>query len=467
MPQPFQSIYNLDGGLNNSTSDEAIDLAELSDCSNYIPDMLSGGKIIKREGLTPQSNGLSFATFTSVFCGVAGNYFTAGVTIYDFTGTALKTLSNSDPVSWTSFAGYDLMVNGTDELQTVDGTTFTSISGMPAGVKYLASANNFVYYAGHQHGELAWSTPGSITSWPLVNALTLTADENDDIIGLGNAVNAVFILLNRSFEMVSGSAELGQGVSYYSKGVGGKSNQSILTTPDGLFWWSESGIVWLKFDFTLDLPMIRKIPATLGALNRAMDSSVHACFDPYQRRVSFWLFNGASQTTTNMRLDYYYAKDTFWTHQSGLGTQMAASGKASLASVTANYCGGYGASYLYKMEGATDDGTPIDSFLETKRDSGANDRGAIGATIYKLGRKQTVQTNLETAEDFTYSCYVDSDDTINPDNEWTFQPEAGPNDTILGLNRQHRKIKHRLEDSAPTRTRITSMVMDAVTIRSV
>ena len=467
MPQPYQSIYNLNGGLNNSTSDEAIDVSELSDCSNYIPDLLSGGKVIKREGLTQQSTGLSSATFTSVFCGVAGNYFTAGVKIYDFTGAELETLSNNNPVSWCSFAGYDLMVNGTDALQTVDGSTFASISGIPAGVKYLASANNFVYYAGHQHGMLAWSTPGSITSWPLVNALVLTADENDDIIGLGNAVNAVFVALNRSFEMVSGSAELGQGVSYYSKGTGCTSNPSILTTPDGLFWWSISGIVWLKFDFSLDLPMIRKIPATLAGLNPAEFGIVHGCFDPYQRRVSFWVCNGTSQTTPNMRIDYYYALDTFWTHQSGLATQMTASGKAAVASVTANYCGGIGAGPLYKMAGDTDAGTPIDSYLETKRDSGANDRGAIGATVYKLGRKLTVQTNLNTAEDIIYSCYVDSDSSIESDNVWTFQPSPGPQDTILGLNRQHRKIKHRLEDSAPTRTRITSMVMDAIQIRTV
>jgi len=456
MPQAYQTRYVFQGGVNNAVPDELIGEQELSDAANYQPDLATGKGVIKREGLTTTSSLIS-ATGSSVYQGRNANYFTAGTVTYSFAGSSLDPDMTAGYPDWTTFATYDLMVNGTNLRQSSNGTSFAAISGCPAGSKYIAAVNNFLYVAGHDKGKLRWTDAGTLT-FTVTNELILTQDENDDITALKPWRNGLLVLCSKSFEIISGYSTLEQGVAYYSKEAGCTSHRSVVVTPNGVFWWSQPGIVWLKPDYTIDYPMLRKLSTTLAALNRGQDAYVHATFDPLQHRVMFYVYNGASQTTCNLRIDYYYESDSFWLH-TGAGAQMAASGMAIVTGVANNYAIGYTSTYLYKVSGNTDNGTAVSSYLETRRESSG------GPTAYKTARKSTLTTNLSSVATIDYGVYVDNGSTV--DSTWSLERPSGLADEIIGTNRQHRKIKHRISDSAITRTRIVGLTTDGVVHRSV
>lgn len=424
------------GGINNSMSDAMIAEHELSDSRNYEPDETGSGVLVKRAGLTKTSSEMT-ATISSVYQGKNANYFTSGTTTRAFAGTSLDTGLTAGYPSWETFATYDIMVNGTDARQTSDGSSFAAVSGMPAGAKYIAAANNFLYYAGHNKGALGWFNAGTLT-YSAVNGLTLTQDENDDITGLAKWKNGLLVTCAKSFEIVVGYENLNQQVAYYSKEEGCLSHRSILITPVGAFWWSKRGVCLVKSDgFGVDFPMQRKLQATLNGLNRAYDAYVHAAHDPLKKRVMFWLYSGAS-TTVNLRADYYYYLDSWYLH-SGAGCNMAASGTATVSGTTDVYVGGYAAStYLYKQSGATDDGTAITAYLETKRYS--------NPTVTRRARVVTMTMNINTESTVTYGYYLDNATTAT--GTWNVTLAAGQSDTQIGLNRSCNKLKHRVYDAS-------------------
>jgi len=444
----YWETANPSGGVNNRLPDTQIADNELSDCANYQPDMTGQGWLTKREGLTKSSDNKTGTTY-SVYDGRNGDYFHNGTVVYNFAGTSLATGLASAYDSWASYQAYDLFVNGTDAQLSSNGSSFSAITGVaadfPSGVKYLASSNNFCYAAGHDKGALRYCDYGDLTSWPSINQVVFSQDQGDDIIGLMPVTNALGVWCTKSFYFLTGYSNIDQQIGYYNKSDGCLAHRSIVNTPHGIFWWSRAGIAWLKEGYVLDYPMQRKLTDTLANMNRAYDAYVHACWDDNEGRVMFWVFNGTSQTTVNLRVDFYPQTDAFFLH-SGVGTQMSASGPSIVSGVRNIYVGGYASStYLYKQSGLTDDGTAITAYLATKREG--------SPTVFRDGRTVVISTDLTGSETITYKVYVDNATTA--ETRYSAAIAANPQDTVVSLNRQNTRLKHYITDAATTtRSRI-------------
>lgn len=456
MPGYIWTTTNPCGGVDNTRPDFAISDDCLADCSNYSPDYTGGGWMIKRQGISPVSTAIT-GNITSVFGGRNGRYFTSGTSIYRYSGTALHSPISSSykGISWCSFLGYDIIVDGTYAYKTSDGTTFTAVSGIPSGTSLVAGVNNFLYAATSASGSLRWSDYGTAETWDATNEIILGQDSGDKIWGLCELENGLGVWCENSFYIVSGYSDIDQEIAYYSFRDGCRSPRSIVNTPYGIFWWSKAGIVWCKEGYQLDYPMLRKLAKTLNGLYRTYDIYVHAVWDKVQQRVMFWLFNGSTQTTVNLRVDYFPAYDAFYLN-SGLGVQMRSSASINPENYLAGqklYVGGYGSAgtptYLYAMSGnyPTDNGTTISSYLETKRE------GSAGAL--RNGKTVIVSTDQTAPETITYGAYIDASASANV--EYHNHAPAGANDWTIALNLANRRIKHRISDSATTRTRITQL----------
>lgn len=428
-------------GVNNTLPDFSIDDAELSLCTNYQPDHTGQGWLIKRDGLTKTDTNQRTATTFSIYGGLLANYYHNGTVVYNFAGTSVATGMAAAYDSWTTMAGYDMFANGTNAQKTSNGTSFSAISNIPAGTKYIAAANNFLYAAGHDAGKVRWADYATLETWPAVNELNVI----DGIVGLRKHDNALGIWAGKSFYILMGYTNTNQEIAYYSEKDGCTgSNRSITTTPYGTFWWSRSGIVWMTEGFKLDYPMHRKLSATLNNLNRAYDGYVHSCWDSREQCVKFWVFYGAAQTTVNRRIDFYPRYDAFYEH-TGAGVAMSASGAAMVSGAESVYVGGYNPTYLYKQSGLTDDGTAITGTVETKREG--------TPLVQRTGRTVIVSTGLTGAEDVTMGYYIDTSSSISPTR--TAAVASGQQHTLIAENLRNYMLKYHVSDAATaTRTKL-------------
>jgi hypothetical protein len=437
------------GGINNTLPDISISDAELSDAANYQLDTRGQGWLTKRGGLTKVDATQRTATMYSIYYGRNGNYYHNGTVIYNLSGTSLATGIALAHDSWCSFGSYDIVVNGTDAKKTADGATFSTLANIPSGVKYVCSSNGFIYAAGHDKGKLRYCSYGLAEVWPPTCELALTQDENDDIVGLLPVKNGIAVFCTRSFYIINGWTDLDQQIAYYDKSIGGTGNRSLINTPFGIFFWSIDGLSWIKEGYTIDLPMRRKLAKTFLNVNKPYDPYVHGIWDKSQQRVILWLFNGATNTA-NLRMDYYPASDAFFLH-TGLAANMSASGTIIILGGEWVLCGGYNPTYLYTVGGNTDDGTTITSYLETKREG--------NTAIRRTGWNVMLTTDLVTAENITYSAYVDNSATVSYSN--TVATGTGLVDAVVSANLTNTRIKHRISDSAVTKTRIIQLTHTA------
>lgn len=429
-------------GVNNTFPDTAIDDAELADSANYQIDLQGQGWLTKREGITKTDTNQRTATTYSIYDGELGNYYHNGTVVYDFAGTSLVTGMAAAFDSWASAFGYDLFVNGTDAQKTSNGTSFSAIASIPAGTKFIAAVNNFVY-ASTGNTKLRYCGYGDITDWNATYELGFT----QNIDGLAECDNAVGIWAAKWFYMVMGYSNIDQNVSYYSKRDGLRgSARSIVVTPFGTFWWGLSGITWMKQGYSIDYPMLRKLAKTLAGLNRAYDSIVHAAWDSIQQRVMFWVANGVA-TTCNLRIDFYPYYDSFFL-QTGAGVTMSASGTVTISGAQNIYVGGYNPTYLYKQSGLTDDGAAISAYFDTKREG--------SPVIDRSGRSVVIQTNLGATETISYSKYINNDATADTAVDCSIV--AGMQDTVISQIPNNKRIKHRIADAATaSRTKILGL----------
>lgn len=436
-------------GINNTNPDSLIAPEELSDARNYQPDFTGQGWLIKREGLTKtDSNQRTGAATHVVFDGRNQNYYQNGSVLYTFAGTSVKTALAQAYGQMTSFGTYDILVNGTDAVKSSDGSSFSALSGIPSGAKFIAAANNFLYCAGHSSalGEVRYCDYGTAEdNWDATNSLILTNDENDVISGLCPVKNGLSVWCNKSFYIVSGWSDLEQEVAYYDKSdghVGGPN--AIVNTPYGIFFWSLAGMAVARPGYQIEYPMLRKLAKTLNGLNRAKDAFIHGVYDKVQQRVCYWLFNGTSQTTVNLRMDYYPALDAFFLH-SGAGCNMSASGVVTVSGVQNIYVGGYNPTYLYKQSGAADDGTSITAYAESPREG--------SALVERNGRTIFVTTDQVSDATFSYSCYQDNASSATQSVTLS-SVGTGLQEKHIKLNMQNKRIKHRIEDSSSVNTRV-------------
>jgi hypothetical protein len=429
-------------GVNNTMPPELIDDGELSDAANYEPDLTGQGWLVKRGGLTKTDTTERTAKSYSIYSGKLANYYHNGTVIYNFAGTSVGTGMAAAHDIWTSTGTLDIFVNGTDAQKSANGTSFAALSNVPTGAKTIVWHNNMLFAAGHDTGKIRWSDLGTTETWTATNEWVLPYDN----VALVKAPNAVLALHDKAFYLLSGTKTLDVQVLYSSTREGCTAIRSGCVTPYGIFWWSRPGIVWMKGDYSLDYPMLRKLSKTLNGLNRAYDSSVHAVWNSFRGCVHFWLVNGAA-TTVNLRVDFYPYYDAFYIH-TGAGVTMSCSGTAVVSGAENVYVSGYASStYLYKQSGAQDVSTAIASYFETKNEG--------NPMVERSTRSTMLTTDLTSAETITVDTYPDNKAASSVSTAIT--PGTGKVDSYIATNLQNTRLKHKVSDSGTTATRIIQL----------
>jgi hypothetical protein len=460
---PFQTLYGGKwAGTNDTLADFAIDDAELSYCINYVPDVASGyGWMIKREGLTATGTAKS-ATSRSIFGGHSGNYHHCGTDIFNFAGASLATVANAasdwDTYRLTDGTSYDIFAEGTNILKTTNGTTFTNVAG-PATARSVGVANNFCYMSGHDGGKLRWGDLGTL-DFNAVNEL----DVQDPIVGQKEWNNGLLVLCQHGFGMVFGTSTVTQNISYWSKMEGcAGSIRSLAVTPFGAFWWTHGGLVWCKSDFSLTYPMMSKSSFWLKYIKIAASDNepvVNTVWDGVNHRVICNMMYSAGAAG----ISYFFYPEYnagYWCNFLD-NRVITASGTAATATIKDVYLAGQYIpplvdAQLYKLSGNTDAGTAITAMFETKRDGNPG--------ILRQTRNIILTTNLTAAATITYSCLIDGETTPAIGNDWAITIDTGLTDTLIGVQREHYRIKHRITDFATTRTRILALACDGYIVR--
>jgi len=482
---PYQSIFqDLRGGLNNSVTDELIQDNELSAVENFVPDIHKSGGLIKRNGVTKESS-LMDEAITSVFDGTNGDYFTTSTSIRNLSGTSLLgSLTSSTEPDWATFDDaslglIDVFVNGAEPRYTANGSSFSALSGIPVGVKYIEPfANGFLFAAGHDSGKLRWCAQEDATSWNAVQEIIVTA-EDDPIKGLVKFAGSLIVLCERSFHHIGttgASGNLGFRITDSNPQVGTTSHRSIVKSPFGLYWWSSQGFIRSQDGFRIDNPSLLKIPDTLRNLNKAQYENIHGTYDIVQESIQMFVHSSAS-TTHDKNISYYPGEldqrgvGSFWVGTGG-GVEMSASGVILSLGESKVYTGSASSDgYLYEQTGLTDDGTNITAFFDTKRET-AN----FGEEVQKRAKQLTHLVLITANTPLTYSVFIDDDDDVSHEFASTatlignFVLDTSALDTgrlgsgtttvrtPIRFGRKWRKMKHRIEDSTAFQTQMRGVL---------
>lgn len=476
-------FLNLRGGLNNSKSDEFIEANELSAVRNLLPDIHESGGLVKRDGTTKKSSQMAEA-LSSVYDGQLADYFTTLTTIRSLGGTSLDSgLTSATAVDWASFDDknlgmQDVMVNGTEERRTSDGSTFADVGGSPPNFKYISDYQRFLFGGGHDAGHLRWCEAENLASWPSANEIIV----NDNISGLIWFGRSLIMFCDSSFHHITGTDENGMTISYSNTEVGCASFRSIVVTPLGLFWWSNRGMMWSPDGYRVHNPTLSLIPQTFNSLDASKFSRVHGIFSPRFNCVSMWVTTNDS-STEDIRLDYFPEEvnsereggsakyGSFWV-QDGDGASMAASGIVTESGEDKIYVGGIGsAPYLYEQTGETDDGTSITSYFETQRET-----AELGEDVVKRIKNIELLFILSGATSLSYGVYLDDGFAIERQWDFTVTPTGGfilgtgvlgvgklgsavtSGKQRVGYSRKWTKIKHRLFDSTGFQTKFRGII---------
>ena len=158
-------------------------------------------------------------------------------------------------------------------------------------------------------------------------------------------------------------------------------------------------------------------------------------------------------------MDYYPEYDAFYLH-TGIAAQAGASALMQISGLWGIYIAGISPKYVYEFSGATDNSTPISAYLETKREAYGN------SNILKRGRIINLTSNMASTETVSYKCYVDNETSIATKNAWSLSVGSGITDSLIGFNRTHWKVKHRIEESSGHQTFFRQLQHDGYVVRS-
>lgn len=483
-------LLTMRGGLRNNIPDEDITDDECSDLSNFIPDLALSGLIIKRAGTTIVSS-VQTTAINSIKQGLYATYFTDATKIYTANGTARDTgLTTSTDPDWCVYGGTgggDIFCNGTEVRVSTNGTSFGALGGSPPAFKYIEAHNNFLWGAGHSAGILRWADIGTANAWTSTNALTLTNNENDNIIGLKKFNSVLKVFCKNSFYDVSGTGPNDIAVLRAYYGTGCTSHRSIVAAPGFLAWWCNLGLAFSRTG-TLDdviFPFMEKIPGTLSTLNQNYYNLVHCVWDEVQRCIQCFVFDGTGQATVNKRIDYYYDEDggqnprgqqlgTCWVHNDA-GINMGASARVLLSTGPAIYVGsavGSG-SYLYVEDPtvAADNGAAISAYVETRRTCTKS-----GPDSIKRHKETLVRAVAAGSGTIVIGVYLDDSTSINFTRNLTITASgnfvldvsaldvgtlgsgAAAVDLPVAWAQRYRKMKYRYSDAIAVRTRLRGIL---------
>ena len=455
-PPATHQLLDFTGGVNNSMNDEFIEDNELSDAANYLPEH-PGSKILrKRDGLTAISTDLA-EDVQLIFQGKNADYFCSLTQIENVDGTDLDTgLTSSTTWDAASFDSADIFVNGTDQRDTLDGTTFGTPGGSMPAFKFIEEHNNFLFGAGHSLGLLRWSDLGDRDIWTATNGLTLSTDVDDDIVGLAKFRDVLMVFSEKRFFLINGfTTNDMEVVRTAHEGPGCTSHRSIVVSNAGVFWWSNQGLVASDDGITTDLPMQRKLKGTLDALDQSKYGLVHGVWNPLHDRIEMFVPTGS---TIDLCIYYYYLEDAFYLG-TGTGCNMNASGLLDIAGLPTIYVGGYSADsatdQIFSRLGDTDIAGNISAFLETKRIA----LGGVSTALFRA-MDLTLRTGpVPTAGNVTASAYLDDETSVDSSNSFTVAALTTQRDYRIYFPRRVNLFKGRIADALATRPRIGGYIL--------
>lgn len=483
------SFLDFNGGLRNSVSDERILINELSDCSNFIPDRLQSGVLIKRTGLTRKTGNQKPEAFTSVFDGYKKDWYSTLTSIYDISSDSSASISGLTSVKRPDWARFDddtlgkvdLFVNGTDLKRYV--SSWANIANMPAGAKYIEAYNRFVFVAGHDAGKLRWCDPEDVETWDTNHEFVF----DEDIIGLQSLGSQLVVLCDKSLHLVRGYDEDRMDIVTSYRNTGCTSHQSIVVCRFGMFWWSDQGMMWLDNQGVIRNPSMKKIPSTINGLEKTEYSNVHGIFNPNEECLEYWVTKSGSSAAD--RKIYYCPGMTnslsegedrlfgaFFIGNGG-GVEISASGVVDESGDNKIYIGSSASTgYLFEQTGDTDDGTPISGFIETQRETGMVGDSPLGEEIIKRMKYSVPMFIITGAASATYGVYLDDSLVIKKTWDLTLATTEGfilDTDALgagrlgagaayakskVGKSYKWRKFKHRIADSSAFRTRVRGVI---------
>lgn len=145
--------------------------------------------------------------------------------------------------------------NGGTNAYQWDGTTWSTITGIPSGVKYLAVWNDRLAAAGHDGVQIAVSKVGDIDKWALSDGgFTLrfaTHDGDTDITGIYPIGTVMLVWKRSSMGFTEGfgfsTVEVEAGARGISRSVGCVASRTIKPCGDqGVMWLSERGLEYYE-----------------------------------------------------------------------------------------------------------------------------------------------------------------------------------------------------------------------------
>jgi hypothetical protein len=257
-----EATTNFAGGVNDSAAATAFGDTEVSAIVNgrIMPD----GTVRTRGG----SQRLHSSTLTGQ--GYGGTRFTTAngtVQWLAFVGSRLLR-STDNGRTWTETAtslredywslttisvggdNYLYAANGGTNVYSWDGTTWGAEGSFPAGVKYLCTFNERIYYAGHDGNEVVGTAIGDPTDHTAPDAVILqiqTHDGDNAITGLYQFGSNLLVFKRNSTNIVDGYGNsdiiVAAGAKGISRSVGCVAFRTIVAADSmGVLWLSERGV---------------------------------------------------------------------------------------------------------------------------------------------------------------------------------------------------------------------------------
>ena len=492
------SFLDFDGGVRNSVSDEMILPNELSSVSNFLPDRLQSGVLIKRPGVTRKTGNQKSEAFSSVFDGYQADWYSTLTAVYNIasdSSASMGSLTSTKRPDWTRFddashGKIDIFVNGTERKKYT--SSWSNLANIPANVKFVESYNRFVFAAGHDAGKLRWSDPEDAETWNSAHELIF----DDDITGIKRFGSQLAVFCDKSLHFIRGYDEDRMDVIASHRNVGCTSHQSIVVCRFGMYWWGDQGMMWMDNQGEIRNPSMSKIPATIAGLEPTEYSNIHGIFNPNEECIKYWVTkSGGSAADRNI---VYYPEMTNPSSRNTLGkmlaageerlfgaffvgdgdgVEMAASGVVDESGDNKIYLGTSASSgYLYEETGNTDDGTPISAYIETQRETGMTGSGQLGEEVIKRLHLSVPMFIITGAASASYGIYLDDSLVLKKEWDLTLDTTEGfilDTDALgagrlgagaayarsrVGKRLKWRKLKHRIFDSSAFRTRIRGLI---------
>lgn len=448
-----------EGGMFNSYADELIPEGTAYAIYNMIPDPAGAGNLVKRAGFDIYRTGVANKSVTSIYVGPTNGvgyysaYDTTGATAKDFliygltTGAELYSHTDADTsANWLTMGGYDLFYGAVHKLKTTDGVTWSTWSGVPAGLTTLKTYNEMVFgvpaSSSVGYFPLQWCSVGDPTTWPASNSQNLTVGSSiDHPKALCWHNSELYIFTWSQFFKIQAYSATDVTVTFSRRGCGCIYKNAVVSTEFGLVWWDPMrGIVISRDGYNPDPVMLRKLRSTFNTVGAASGvASTHCVYRRDLGCVRFYL-----PLASPLRIDYYPDGDRFYT-SSTLSSAGATTFTDPTTAATMNEYVASGVE-IYKENSAhardSESGTPAvyASYIEGRR----NCEASIAAQKHE--ESVYLSTNMVSSANLTLDAYVDNATTASK--TVTVTPATGLDDKRVGLNLRHSKLKLKVSDGS-------------------